>query len=279
MVPSLSIENGLLHESTIYDLTIGFLINNFLSLTLTSFILVGIGFAIKQKDHKILWAFSSFALFSLAFWTPIGASVINIFFEFSRLTLFFFPFTILIFAFGFYNIFNLRFKYQQKYVIILLTLIFICYSFTSLYTGDIPYPNFDNSKYIQANNDRWYLTEEDMTSINYIETWTKNNVMIQSTWAVTRYFEVKRDSPTIKNLGWHTYQSNDKPEILYNSKSDVEQYILFRKNITVEQGRLKENTNSESTMKTEREIMGGLFINFNKILNTGNNVILVGKPQ
>ena len=239
-------------------------LNNLPSLILVFFVLIGIGFAIKKSHRKILWTFAFLALISLGLWLPNGISALILYskLEFSRFAIFTIPFTLIIFAFGFYYLLNYYFKTTQKYIIFIIISLFIIYSLLSL----IQIPFYDNG----VMNDEYsglYLNKEDMTSLNFFETKTNNDVSIITDIDIKPFFTAKQNSATIKNIGWHYYQTKDFKGNDLNNPGD---YIFYRKEqfkkISLEVGPL-------SIPYKDHKILKSSVINLNKIFNTGNNEI------
>lgn len=236
------------------------------SIILVFFIVVGIGFVIKQKFQKLLWIYAIIASISLLIWFPMGyySLLFSSVFAIDRLLLFSSPFVMVIFALGFYYTLNYHFNFPHKYILILLTLLFIVYSFTSL----ISIPSYDYKFLSREGEKTNYFNKEDITSINFFDAHTYNGVIIRSDLYMYGYYSQKVYSETIKKIEWKYYH----PQILKStgSNSDEGGYIFYRK------GEFKKTQilyTQPVINYNEHEFFERSFINFNKIFNTGNNEI------
>jgi hypothetical protein len=276
-VGGISIPQGIKSSTEIgtFQDTLNFVINLLPYDILFFFVILGTGIVIKQKFQKYLWIYATIAFLSLLLWIPVGSAILNLFTQFaiSRFTLLTSPFIMIIFAFGFYYILNYRFNVPQKYVVILLTSLFIVYSFVLL----INIPAYDYISKTTSMHYTPYFNEEDMTSINFFNEKTDNGVNIRSDYLPYRYYIKKDYSITIQNIGLHYFRTGmlNYP----GSNSNEEGYIFYRKGEFKKANFLMVGASQAIDYKaqpipyTKYEVFEQSFFNSNKIVNTGNNNI------
>lgn len=243
-----------------------FLISNLPFCILMFFILIGIGFVIKQKFQKYLWGYAIIAFFFFPLYLPLATDYLKTLSEYAanRFILYTSPIIMIIFAIGFYFILNYRSKYPKKYIIIALTLVFIIYSFTGL----INIAGYDY-KYIPFSDPySSYFNKEDIASINFFDKYTENDATILSDYIPYRYFLMKNYN-TMEDIGLRYYQI----QILKNIGSNSEEvgYIFYRN------GELKKNNYlilaSQRVPYNEHELFEQSFFYSNKIVNMDKNKI------
>lgn len=268
-IDTISTPIKIIYEGGILQENIEFLLKNLPSCILVIFLIIGIGFMIKHTYQKYLWGFTIFAFINIMVWVPIGSRFLNFFslLAFDRLLLYTTPFVMIIFAFAFYKILKNKYKSDKKYILLILSILVIVYSFMSLIS--VSHLNFGSGHLIVEFSP--YFNNDDVTSINFFDTYTQNNAIIKSDLFPYRYFYSKQESEVIKDLNWHYYRIQMLDWI--GSPGDEDTYIFYRK------GEFEKTTflltDSNQLLYKDHETVERTFLSTNEIFNTGKNEIFL----
>lgn len=249
-----------------------FFINNIPHIILIFSVLIGVAFIIKNRSDKQSWIFAVLALIGLPFWIPIILNNLDLFaffpfFTLNRLSIFFGPFIMLIFAFGFLGTLSHFNKLNMKIIPIALVSLFVIYSFTLLINTE----NYDYRMEIDRGFYTSYFNEEDLDAINFVNNQTDNGAMITSDFFPYKYMSSLLLIPQIE-----TGSESLKSLKMFNSigsNSNTKGYSLFRIGEYKKAGLLIYPIISYD----EHEMFEREFIKSDMIFTSGNNVIFFQK--
>jgi hypothetical protein len=263
-------QQSLVIQKSLFEENISFIVSYGPIIILFLFVFLGIGIICKQNANKKLLVFGVLAFLSTPFWAPSMIGQLNIFvgFVFDRIILFSSPFIMLIFGYGLYN--SITYSNQRKnvYIISIIAILFLIYTFFSL--GTIPFYDYE----IQispgiGNFDRFSFNENDFGFMNFADHFISSGSTIISDYFVARYYEGKSYFMGIDNYDIKYYQHEDLGN-LKNLESE-KGYIIFREEY-LEKEEIMTNNTSFPPFEKNQALEDNSNI-FEKIYSSNSNMI------
>lgn len=263
-------QQNLVIQKGLFEENISFIISYAPIIILFLFVFLGIGIICKQNANKKLLVFGVLAFLSTPFWAPSLISLINIFesFVFDRIILFTSPFIMLMFGYGLYNSITYSNERKNTYIISIITILFLIYTFLSL--GTIPFYDYKIEVFTNNTNlGRFSFYEKDFAFINFADRFISSGSTIISDNFIARYYEGKSDFEGIENYDIKYYKYKELGN-LKNIESE-KGYIIFRQEYLEKQKIMTGNT-SVLPFEKNRALEDNFNI-FEKIYSSNFNMI------
>jgi hypothetical protein len=273
--PSYTLQISQVSHISLFSEGLAFTIEYSPTIIILLFTILGIGIIFKQNSNKWLLIFGLMSFLSIPLWSPTRLSVLNFFesFVFDRYVLFTAPFIMLIFGYGLYNLIMYTNEKKNTYLISIIIISFLIYTFFSL--GTISKYDYQiTSKGISPVFSDFF-NENDFAFINFVDRFIPSGSSIISDGYAFRYYEGKRYFNGIEKYNTKYYYANYFEHV---KTFEFGQYIIFREGFLEKQKNIQGDSFKNS--QTERNLASEYNLNFfEKIFSSDyNSIYLTQSP-